>query len=177
MWKKSDSGGSEMDSAPRSSPVEPKMAPASSPRGGGATIGPSITIRGEVTGEEDLIVQGHIEGTINLKEHNVTIGKEGQVVADVHGRVIEVDGSVEGDLHGQEQIVMRSTGRVKGNVRAPRVTLEDGCRFKGAIDMDVAAPAATQKPAPAKNVAGIASGGAAAPDKGKHGDAQQATTR
>ena len=123
------------------------MAPASSPRGGGATIGPSITIRGEVTGEEDLIVQGHIEGTINLKEHNVTIGKEGQVVADVHGRIIEVDGSVEGDLHGQEQILMRRTGRVKGNVKAPRVTLEDGCRFKGAIDMDVAAPGSEAGPA------------------------------
>lgn len=175
MWKKSDSGDSEMDSAPRSSPIEPKMAPASNPRGGGATIGPSITIRGEVTGEEDLIVQGHIEGTINLKEHNVTIGKEGQVVADVHGRIIEVDGSVEGDLHGQEQILMRSTGRVKGNVKAPRVTLEDGCRFKGAIDMDVAAPA--QKPAQPKNVAGIASGGAPAPDKDKRSDAQQATSR
>lgn len=174
MWKKSDLGDSEMDSTPRSSPVEPKMAPASSPRSG-ATIGPSITIRGEVTGEEDLIVQGHIEGTINLKEHNVTIGKEGQVVADVHGRIIEVDGSVEGDLHGQEQIVMRRTGRVKGNVKAPRVTLEDGCRFKGAIDMDVGAPA--QKPAQPKNVAGIASSGASAPDKDKRGDAQQATSR
>ena len=100
-----------------------------------------------------------------------------QPLADAAGYLRDRALRVEGDLHGQEQIVMRCTGRVKGNVRAPRVTLEDGCRFKGAIDMDVAAPAAAQKPAPAKNVAGIASGGAAAPDKEKHGGAQQATTR
>lgn len=102
-----------------------------------ATIGPSISIRGELLGEEDLIVQGRVEGVIDLRQNNVTIGKDGRVKADVKARVIKVDGHVEGNLHADEQVVIRRSGNVLGDIVTPRVTLEDGCRFRGAIDMDV----------------------------------------
>ena len=102
-----------------------------------ATIGPSISIRGELLGEEDLIVQGRVEGIIDLRQNNVTIGKDGRIKADIKARVIKVDGHVEGNLRAEEQVVIRRSGNVLGDIVTPRVTLEDGCRFRGAIDMEV----------------------------------------
>jgi cytoskeletal protein CcmA (bactofilin family) len=144
MWKKGDSemeGGSAMsDSNVASNRVLEERAPKG--QRGSATIGPSITINGDVTGDEDLVIQGRIEGTVTLKKHNVVIGPEGNVRANVHGRSVTVEGEVAGDLHGQEQVVLRKTAKVEGNIKAPRVTLEDGARFRGGIDMgEGAAPA------------------------------------
>ncbi len=105
-----------------------------------ATIGPSIQISGDVTGNEDVRIEGRIEGTINLSDNVLTVGKEGQINATVTARAIFVEGKVEGDLKSVEQIVVRSSGNVRGNIVAPRVTLEDGCKFKGSIDMDDSEP-------------------------------------
>jgi cytoskeletal protein CcmA (bactofilin family) len=121
-------------------PVEtPKAAvntaAAITKRGGSATIGPSIKIKGDVTGDEDLVIQGRIDGTVNLTKHNVTVGPEGRVKANIFGRSVIVEGEVEGDLQGEEQIVLRRTAKVQGNIAAPRVTLEDGASFRGGIDM------------------------------------------
>ena len=102
-----------------------------------ATIGPSIKITGDVSGNEDVIIEGRVEGTISLHENVLTVGKEGQICATVHARAVFVEGKVEGDLTGEEQIVVQRSGNVRGNIVAPRVTLEDGCKFKGSIDMDV----------------------------------------
>lgn len=102
-----------------------------------ATIGPSIQINGDVTGKEDVRIEGSVEGTISLADNVLTVGKEGHINATVNARVILVEGRVEGDLKGDEQIVVQSSGNVRGNIVAPRVTLEDGCKFKGSIDMDV----------------------------------------
>jgi cytoskeletal protein CcmA (bactofilin family) len=99
-------------------------------------IGPSITIKGDVSGDEDLIIQGRIEGKVDLAQHNVTIGADGRVKADVYGRTVIVEGEVEGDLHGQEQIILRETAKVQGSIAAPRVSLEDGAVFRGGIEMD-----------------------------------------
>lgn len=124
--------------APAASPppaAAPKPAPSS---GNGATIGPSIHIKGDMAGKEDVLVQGRVEGTISLPDNLLTIGKEGQINATVTARVINVEGRVEGDLNGQEQVVLKRSGNVQGNIVAPRVTLEDGCHFKGSIDMDAA---------------------------------------
>lgn len=134
MWKRTDNDDHNLE--PRSMPIEPSVSPRPSKEA--ATIGPSISIRGDVSGEEDLIVQGQIEGTVTLKQNNVIVGKEGRIKANVHARVIEIEGQVEGDMHGDEQIVVHRSGNIRGNVVAPRVTLEDGCRFKGSIDMDLA---------------------------------------
>jgi cytoskeletal protein CcmA (bactofilin family) len=99
-------------------------------------IGPSIEIKGTVTGDEDLVVEGKVEGTIDLGNHQVTIGQSGRVTADVRAKVVNIDGEVAGDLAGGEKVVISKSGRVRGNIVAPRVTLEDGALFKGSIDMD-----------------------------------------
>ena len=98
-------------------------------------IGSTIHIKGDVTGDEDLIIHGHVEGTINLKDHNVIIGKKGKVDANINARQIVVEGVLNGDLNGEEKVVIRETGNVLGNVVSPRVTLEDGAMFKGSIEM------------------------------------------
>jgi len=137
MFKKSDGDFPQTDpptSFPRSNPVEPRRE--------GATIGPSISIKGDLSGEEDLVIQGRVEGKVDLKQNNVTIGKNGRVKADIYGKLISVEGEVEGNLHGMDQIIVRTSGNVRGNISAPRVTLEDGAKFKGSIDMD---PKATDR--------------------------------
>lgn len=101
-----------------------------------AIIGHSIRVEGEVSGSEDLVVHGNVSGTIRLKGNNVTVGQKGSVKADVLARIISVEGSVDGNLAAEEQVIVRKTGSVKGNITAPRVCLEDGCRFTGGIDME-----------------------------------------
>ena len=107
-------------------------------------IGPSITIKGEVSGEEDLLIEGKVEGTISLKDQQVSVGKSGQVTADIDARTVTVDGKVTGDINGSEKVVVSQSGNVKGNIVAPRVTLEDGAIFKGSIDMDPGDSAASK---------------------------------
>ena len=132
MWKKSEH---EDDLAQQKPTIEQRPPAPSRPREP-ATIGPSISIRGDLSGDEDLIVQGRVEGTINLQQNNVTVGKEGRIMAAIRARGITVEGQVEGNLHGDEQVVVRRSGHVQGDIVTPRVTLEDGCRFKGAVDME-----------------------------------------
>ncbi len=116
-------------SVPRSNPVEPRRE--------NATIGPSISIKGDLMGEEDLVIQGRVEGKVELKQNSVTIGKSGRAKADIYGRLVTVEGEVEGNLYALEQVVVRSSGNVRGDISAPRVTIEDGAKFKGSIDMEV----------------------------------------
>jgi len=104
-----------------------------------ATIGPTIQINGDVlvTGNQGVHIEGRVDGTISLSDNILSVGTEGQINATINARAIFVAGKVEGDLKGDEQIVVHSSGNVRGNIVAPRVTLEDGCKFKGSIDMDV----------------------------------------
>ena len=99
-------------------------------------IGASIHIKGDVTGDEDLIIQGQVEGTINLKGHNVTISKSAKVKANIEANQVIVEGELAGDMNGDEKVIIRETGNVYGNIIAPRVTLEDGAMFKGSIEME-----------------------------------------
>ena len=110
--------------------------PAASRKSGNSVVGPSILVQGDMTGDEDLVIQGRVEGSISLKKNLVTVGKDGHVNATVNAQTIRVEGAVEGELRGREQVIVTRTGSVSGNIVAPRVTLEDGCRFKGAIDME-----------------------------------------
>ena len=100
-----------------------------------AIIGESITIEGELKGSEDLTIQGNVEGSVNLNDHAVTVGPDGKVEADIVARVITVEGHVVGDLDADDQIVLRGSARVEGDLSAPRVNLEDGSYFRGAVDM------------------------------------------
>lgn len=136
MWKKDET---QPQTQPSRSPgvVARPEAPARPHHGGGerATIGRSITIRGDVSGDEDLVIQGKIEGTVDLKQHTLTIGPEGKVKADVTGRQVMVEGEIHGNLRALEHVVLRGTARVQGDLTAPRVVIEDGAVFRGSIDM------------------------------------------
>ena len=101
-----------------------------------AVIGPKIIVKGELVGEEDLLIQGQVDGTINLKGNHLTIGKQGVVKANVVAQTITIEGTVEGDVVGGDRIEILASSNVQGNLVAERVTLEDGAKFKGSIDMD-----------------------------------------
>jgi cytoskeletal protein CcmA (bactofilin family) len=139
-----------------------------------AVIGPRIKINGDVSGEENLSIEGQVEGSVLLKDYRVDVGPSGIVKANIDAKVVKIDGTVEGDIVASEMATISRTGNVKGNITAPRMTLEDGAKFKGSIDMD---PGEAQKPA-AKKASGAvkkpdaeakaASNGAApVPDQGK----------
>lgn len=129
------------DPGPRPEPTPARMdsgpARSSAPTSReAAVIGPSIHIDGDVRGEEDLLIEGEVSGTVQLKNNSLTIGPQGKVRADVYAHSIYVDGYLEGDLYGSERVHIRKSAQVKGNITSPRVSLEDGAKFKGAIEMD-----------------------------------------
>lgn len=132
MWKK--------DETPKAPPAEvaPRKQPepvAPSRSTGRAVIGASLVVEGSVRGEEDLLVEGSVVGDIMLPKNTVTVGRSGNLQATIHARIVIVEGRVEGDLVGGEQIEIRRSGNVLGNITSPRVGLEDGAQFKGNIDM------------------------------------------
>lgn len=132
-WKRTEPESQETPSYP------PRAEAAATPSGARrerAVIGQSITIQGDLSGEEDLTVLGQVQGTVDVKGNSVTIGETGRVKADVYAESIFVEGQVEGNLYGGKQIVLRSSGNVRGNLTAPRVALDDGAQFKGSIDME-----------------------------------------
>ncbi|HYL04782.1 MAG TPA: polymer-forming cytoskeletal protein [Thermoanaerobaculia bacterium] len=149
VWKKPDDNASHPEPAP--APPRPAAPPAETrrPDRATATIGPSIFIKGDLSGDEDLVIEGRVEGKIDLKQHNVTIGKNGRVRADVFGNTVVVEGEVDGNLFAQQQAILRQSGAVRGNITAPRVMLEDGSRFRGSIDMESKESKDTAKPAAA----------------------------
>src|SRR5690606_15552175 len=118
------------------SPIAARPVPSATPASSTAVIGPKITFKGEIIGEEDLLVQGKVEGSIDLKGNHLTIGQQGVVKANLMAKTITIEGTVEGDLIGQERIEIKASSNVKGNLIAARVTLEDGAKFRGSIDMD-----------------------------------------
>lgn len=140
MFEIGKKGTAEAGPRPESSPARtesslPRSSSAPVSREA-AVIGPSIHIDGDVRGEEDLLIEGEVSGTLNLKNNSLTIGPQGKVRADVYANSIYVDGHVEGDLYGSERVNIRKSAQVKGNITSPRVNLEDGAKFKGAIEMD-----------------------------------------
>ena len=113
--------------------VESDSRPAA-PQKGVSVLGPTLTFRGgELSSDEDLVIEGTVEGKIAHQNHHLTIGKNGKVKANIRARLITVYGTVEGDLHGDEGVQISATAHVKGNVLAPRVSLEPGARFEGSI--------------------------------------------
>lgn len=139
-WKKpeeetpsvsSSTGTMSPPSGPASRPADPQRA-----SNGGAVIGSSLVIKGEVTGNEDLFIHGQIDGKVTLHKNSVVIGREGRVKADIYARSIRVEGQVNGDLYGEGEVVIHKSGQVRGNITAPQVSLENGSKFKGAIDME-----------------------------------------
>ena len=132
-------------------PARPAAPPAPGTQRNVAVLGPTLKFKGELSAEEDFILQGQIEGSINHTQ-SVTIGTEGVVLGNIHARHVTVDGSVEGDLHGSESVVVHATGRVTGNIFAPRVGIIDGALFNGRIDMGARQASATQPSQSAETV-------------------------
>ena len=100
-----------------------------------ATIGQSVQINGELTGQEDLIIDGKIDGKITVKDHHLVIGPNGHINADVHAKSVEINGQVCGNITADDKVEITPSGSVDGDITAPRVALADGSSFKGSIDM------------------------------------------
>ena len=133
-----------------------------------SVLGPSLSFKGELRAEEDLLIQGKVEGSI---EHtsNLTIGVQGKVKADVKAEFIAVEGKVTGDLKGTKSVVIKDTANVDGNIFSPTVSLHEGATFNGKIDMSGKESAAKQSPEPKVEVEVIA----AANDADKPVDAKK----
>jgi cytoskeletal protein CcmA (bactofilin family) len=116
-------------------------------------IGPTIRIKGEVSGEENLLIEGRVDGSVSLRGKDLTVGSSGSVNANVSATVVKIDGEVKGDITGEEKVIISNTGKVQGNIVAPRVTLEDGAKFKGSIDMDPNERVVEAKPSSLKSAA------------------------
>jgi cytoskeletal protein CcmA (bactofilin family) len=116
-----------------------------------ANIGKSISIKGDLTGNEDLVIDGNIEGRIDLPNNQLTIGPEGKVKADIHAKSAVVVGHVSGNVSATERIEVQASGIVDGDVRSPRLVVQEGAVLNGAVEMgEVERPAAA---APVKKAA------------------------
>src|ERR1700676_1444092 len=99
-----------------------------------SVLGPTLKFRGELSAQEDLIVQGSVEGSITHTQ-SLTVGTDGTMKGDIRARVIVIDGKVDGDMYATESVNIRATAKVKGNVFAPRVGISEGAFFQGQIEM------------------------------------------
>ena len=166
MWKPNQPGASPQ--SPNNEPTRPAppatggFEPAASrPSAPGAqaaaadqaTIGKSLVVKGEVTGSESLYIDGKVEGAINLPGNRVTVGRNGQVAANISAREVVVLGKVRGNINASDRVDIRSEGSLTGDVIAQRISIEDGAFFKGGIDIrkpgnagDKTAPVESAKP-------------------------------
>ena len=98
-------------------------------------IGKSVVIKGELNGSEDLTVEGHVEGTIQLRDHVLTIGPNGRIKAQVFAKSVIVLGQVTGNVTAGEKVDIRDAGSVEGDIVAPRIAIAEGAQFRGSVDM------------------------------------------
>src|SRR6476661_6588623 len=158
MWKRDESV------RPASGqPAAPPQPAATVPAGGGVprqgagqkmekdivNIGKSVVIEGELQGGDDLTIEGHVEGTIQLREHVLTIGPNGRIKAQVFAKSVIVLGEVTGNVTASDKVDIRDNGSVDGDIVSPRVAIAEGAHFRGTVDMQRkgAAPAQAGKPA------------------------------
>jgi cytoskeletal protein CcmA (bactofilin family) len=165
MWKKEDTkpqGTSESSSDPTISSKISSVGPSSTPSSSGALpvssraaacISQGIRIKGEVTGSEDLFVDGLVDGKLNLTNGSLTIGPNGTVKADVNAREVIVRGKVEGKVTGRDKVQLWSTGQITGEVQTERLAIEEGAVLKGKVEAGKQPARATE----IKSVAGAAS--------------------
>jgi cytoskeletal protein CcmA (bactofilin family) len=110
-------------------------------------IGKSVVIKGELNGSEDLTIEGNVEGTIQLREHVLTIGPNGRIKAQVFAKSVVVLGEVTGNVTASEKVDIRDAGSVDGDIIAPRVAIAEGAHFRGSVDMQrKSGPQAAPKP-------------------------------
>ena len=179
MWKKEDvksqglpeNGPGISANPPANGGAAPRQASASLPvsPSGSASISQGIRIKGEVTGSEDLFVDGHVEGKVNLSNGSLTVGPNGEVKADIFAREVIVRGRVDGKIVGREKIQLWSTGNVAGDLQTERLTIEDGAVLRGRVEIETGKP--IDKHAEARGAAaGSAKGGAVSVSSGSAAD-------
>ena len=117
-----------------------------------ANIGKSITINGDLTGNEDMVIEGKVEGKVELPNNQLTVGANGTVRAEVNAKAVVVVGRVTGNVNGTERVEIQATGVVEGDVDAPRLVVAEGAVINGAVHMTKKGDAAAQSPAPSAEV-------------------------
>src|SRR6476646_4518957 len=160
MWKR-DEAVRPTTGQPVAPPPNPAPTVAASPQREAGTsmekdivnIGKSVVIKGELNGSEDLTIEGHVEGTIQLRDHVLTIGPNGRIKAQVFAKAVVVLGEVTGNVTASEKVDIRDNGSVDGDIIAPRVAIAEGAHFRGSVDMQrkgaaAAAPSAPKVSAP-----------------------------
>jgi len=159
MFDKHKSAKSKSSSAAspesRVAPTAPAISPGSPVSTSRvAMIGQGISISGDVKADTSLKIEGRLEGRSVQCTEEVEIGESGQVIANILAKVVKVSGMVSGDIGGGEKVLITRTGRVQGNIVAPRVQLEDGALFRGSIDMNPAQSVSKESTAAARQPAG-----------------------
>ncbi|MFN3324766.1 MAG: polymer-forming cytoskeletal protein [Bryobacteraceae bacterium] len=141
MWNSKREEEKRQPPAPPSQPAfarsaQPSYAPAAeAPRGPVASLGQSVTIKGDITSQEDLFVDGEIEGKLNVAEHRLTIGPKGKIRAHVKAREVTIHGSVVGNIECAEKLTIKKEGSLVGDIKTSGIMIEDGAYFKGSIDI------------------------------------------
>src|SRR6202171_5579932 len=144
MWKRDESVRPAGGQQPASAPQPPASGPASglSPRSEAnkmekdiVNIGKSVVIKGELNGSEDLTIEGQVEGTIQLRDHVLTIGPNGRIKAQVFAKAVVVLGEMTGNVTATEKVDIRDNGSVDGDIVAPRVAIAEGAHFRGSVDL------------------------------------------
>jgi cytoskeletal protein CcmA (bactofilin family) len=115
--------------------------PATTSGGGMARLGASLHIKGEITGNEDLQIDGSVEGLVSLEDRKLTVGASARVTADIIAREVIVYGNVKGNLRARDRIEIKKDGSVVGDLTTARIMIEDGAYFKGSIEIDKAGDA------------------------------------
>jgi cytoskeletal protein CcmA (bactofilin family) len=133
-------------------PSEP-IRPAPAAEHSGARLGSALHVQGEITGNEDLMIDGTVEGHVQLGDRRLTIGPTAKVTADVQAREVIVFGNVKGNLRARDRIEIKKDGSVVGDLTTARIMIEDGAYFKGSIEIDRGGGAEAAKPQAARPVA------------------------
>ncbi len=121
-----------------------KTATQSGVPGSPCVLGPTLKFKGALSADEDLIILATVEGTIAIPRRKLTLGEQAHVKADIRALRITAEGTVDGDLHSKEAVIITKTADVSGNIFAPRISIENGAKFNGRIEMR---PKAAEKPA------------------------------
>ena len=114
------------------------LKPADNFRADVAHIGKSVLVKGELSGSEDLYLDGEVEGNIELRDHSLIVGPHGRVRANVHARDVVVHGKVDGNIRGTERVELKKSAVLVGDISTQRIIVEDGAFFKGAVDIQKA---------------------------------------
>ena len=133
-----DGPGSAVHAPTPASAPDPNGARGQQPNEEGsdvANIGKSISIRGDLTGNEDMVIEGQVEGKVDLPNNQLTVGANGTVKAEIHAKGVVIVGHVVGNVFGLERVEIQATGKVEGDVNAPKLVVAEGAQLNGAIQM------------------------------------------